>query len=220
MISRPPRLYHDDDIRYITVGGRRVNIESPMPDNDLVQFLVDKVQVKSAPARDASPLDNEPGEGLYDYQIKDMMKRYKRFVGVISADEIDTLPAKKRIGFIMNLDKRDQPGSHWVACYIDTVHDRSVEYYDSFGREPSLSFLRQIKDLITRISPPTYLKLKINRIIQQRVTSDNCGYFSMKFLVDRFHGKPFKESTHYHDVNNGERSIEHFKEQFAKFGYI
>ncbi|EGG14909.1 hypothetical protein DFA_10782 [Cavenderia fasciculata] len=79
------------------------------------------------------------------------MKPYKKYgwSGVFSADEVDlarpTLDGK--LSFIMNLDKSTEPGSHWVACYIDTIGSKSLEYYDSFGEDPSEQFMIDIKKI-------------------------------------------------------------------------
>ena len=47
------------------------------------------------------------------------------------------------------------------------------------------------------MKPETILKLKENRVISQKDTSSNCGFFCMKFLIDRFRGKSFSEATGY-----------------------
>ena len=54
----------------------------------------------------------------------------RRFKGVFAADEI---PRMLRSGesCILNLDKRNQPGSHWIAI----VKDKEIITYDSFGRK-------------------------------------------------------------------------------------
>jgi len=158
--------------------------------------------------------------GLYNDQIEKIMDRYPRFEGVYAADEITDLPNKKKMGFVMNLDKSNKKGSHWVAVYIDTDKDRSVEYYDSYGDEPSKDFMKKIKEVIDRIDPDTYLKFKVNKIKQQSSNSNNCGIFAIKFLMDRFQGKKFVDCTGYSDVKNGEKMAEELKHKFEKFGYI
>lgn len=160
--------------------------------------------------------------GLYDYQIEEIMKRFNKdgFAGVIASDEIHKLPAKKRMGFVMNLDKSNQPGSHWVAVYIDADRDKSIEYYDSYGKEPPKSFLKQIKSLVNKINPDSYLKFKVNKIVDQRANSDTCGWFAQKFLIDRFNGVPFKDTTGFSNVTKGEKNIKKMKEKYEEFGLI
>ena len=59
--------------------------------------------------------------GLYNDQIEDVMDNYKQkgFKGVYAIDEINKIPVSNKMGVILNLDKSTQPGSHWVALYID-----------------------------------------------------------------------------------------------------
>eukprot|EP01133_Synstelium_polycarpum_P014519 gene14519-17139_t len=67
------------------------------------------------------------------------------------------------MSFVMNLDTHDKPGSHWVSCYIDADGDKTVEYYDSFGEDPTDDFMKSIKGVINKINPDTYLKFKVNK---------------------------------------------------------
>lgn len=165
-------------------------------------------------------------KGMYDYEIDKIMSRYadKGFLGTIAADQVKNLASKikkdQKVSFIMNLDKKSQSGSHWVAVYIDPVDSQTVEYYDSFGREPSKEFVRDIKYVIDKLKPPGYLKFKINRIISQKASTSNCGPFSMKFIIDRFRGKPFPECTGYDNSEKEEKEIEKFKKTLPEFGYI
>ncbi|EGG15065.1 hypothetical protein DFA_09888 [Cavenderia fasciculata] len=101
-------------------------------------------------------------KGLYDSEIERIMKPYHRkgFERVIASDQLNLLEPKDKMSFIMNLDPHNKPGSHWVAVYIDADKDKSVEYYDSFGQEPTDDFMKQLKDLIDEINPDYYLNFK------------------------------------------------------------
>src|ERR1700678_2160238 len=116
----------------------------------------------------------------------------------------------------MNLDKSNQSGSHWVSVFIDPTKDKSLEYYDSFGDQPS----KDIKYVINKMHPDTYLKFKVNHIVQQSAKSNNCGIFAAKFLMDRFENYPFKDCTKFNDVKYGEETANKLKKQWHKFGYI
>ncbi|EGG18240.1 hypothetical protein DFA_03727 [Cavenderia fasciculata] len=99
-------------------------------------------------------------QGLYDSEIERIMKPYHRkgFERVIASDQLNLLEPKSKMSFIMNLDPHNKPGSHWVAVYIDADKDKSVEYYDSFGLEPTDDFMKQLKDLIDEIDPDYLFK--------------------------------------------------------------
>lgn len=137
---------------------------------------------------------------LYSDEIEDFFddeKTYPEWGGVISSDQIDELPKKFPIGFVMNLDKSNQKGSHWVAAYIS---NDAVEYFDPFGKEPSDSFKIDIQKFIKKLKVPVMMKLKVNKVQRQHGNSIKCGYHSMRFLDDRFSGVPFEKATGFRDI--------------------
>ena len=87
----------------------------------------------------------------------------QRFKGIYSID--DTFELKQSEMAIFNLDKRNQPGSHWVAVVKDRKH---YIVYDSFGRD---------------------IKLKQKNIInteddaEQDINEQNCGQRCVAWLV-------------------------------------
>lgn len=168
---------------------------------------------------------NPKSVGLYNDEIDKIMDKYykKGYKGSFALDEISKIPISsndKKIGFVLNLDKSNQKGSHWVAIYIDAKDDLSVDYYDSYAEEPSPYLMKELKKLIDKMRIDTYLKFKINRIKQQSSSSSNCGYFSIGFLFDRFNGVPFKDCSGYSDVIKSEKNIEKFKKSLKEFDYI
>lgn len=165
-------------------------------------------------------------DGLYSDQIAEMMAPYKRsgFLGVIASDEIEEMikPSMgfNRFGFVMNIDPASKPGSHWVAVFVDLKDERALEYYDSFAEDPPKGFAEQMKRLIDAHDPPFYLKYKVNRIKQQAENSTLCGFHAMRFLIDRFHGKPFKECSGYSDVRSAEKQAGKMAKKYGRFGFI
>lgn len=87
----------------------------------------------------------------------------KHFKGVFPSDRIPSLGPGECC--IANLDKSDQPGSHWVG-----ITDALV--YDSFGRDNKVI----LKDS----------KLKqqnTERDAEQVISEDNCGARTVAFLI-------------------------------------
>ena len=156
--------------------------------------------------------------GLYSDQIEKILERYHDFAGVYASNELNEIPTnKKRFAFIMNLDPNTKEGSHWVGIYIDANKDKSIEYYDSFAREPSKEFMKKIKILVDKISPDTYLKFKVNKIKRQSEKSNNCGLMAARFVMDRLEGYDFPFCTGYNDVKESEEDAKKMREEF---GYI
>ena len=101
-----------------------------------------------------------------------------KFHGVYSSDKIPKLNMVKRY-CILNLDRSDQSGSHWVA--LAKLQDGKTIFYDSFGR------------CHTKIIPT--LNLSGNgRIVnsekdrEQKIKEENCGQRCLAFLavVDKY----------------------------------
>ena len=169
-------------------------------------------------------------DGLNTLQIDKIMKGYPEFLGTIPSDGIDSLiplvKSNTRICFIMNSDPHNESGSHWVAVLIDARPNgsHSIEFYNSLGiydrRRLTSGFLRDIVPLLEKLNPEEKpLKLKENLIADQNNTSSNCGYFAIKFLLDRIkRNKTFAEATGFD--SRGEEMIEKFKDEFYPFRTI
>lgn len=160
---------------------------------------------------------DQPQQVLDNFQIEKHMDRYENFFGVYAKDMlykvIPLIQPESSGGLIMNLDNNNQSGSHWVAIYWDANKDYSIEYFDSFGRDPPKETLQDITKIIKKLKPKKHMKLKINRMENQNKKSVSCGYIAMRFLMDRFRGKNFKKSTGY-GINKSEDMAEKMYERF------
>lgn len=68
--------------------------------------------------------------------------------------------------FVLNLDKKEGPGTHWVAVYLN-------EYYDAYGLPP----------------PECLAHMKKYNIIQhQRPSTALCGLYAIYFIYHRNRG--------------------------------
>ena len=157
------------------------------------------------------------------------MKHYPEFAGVISRDEIKKILPKvehgKKIGWIMNLDPASQRGSHWVSVFIDPVNGKEINYFDSFGREIPTDILRDLKIVVDMLKPNGLLEIKSNHVVHQDDGTNNCGWFAMRFLIDRFRGKSFAEASGYENAMKFDRSEQYEKQieklkNVAPFSYL
>jgi hypothetical protein len=162
-----------------------------------------------------------PGEhGLRTEEINTIMGNYMPlpYLGTIARDEIPTLMSKVRehepCCFIINTDKHDKPGQHWVAINITSS---SLEYFDSFADPMPKDLLGSIKPLIDKVHFPSYLRFKENAIVQQRANSSNCGFFCIQFLVNRLQGHKFVDVSGYSDALKGEKDLAAFKKRYPRF---
>jgi len=94
----------------------------------------------------------------------------------------------KYIGFITNLDKHDEPGSHWTSTFINLDHTSKsygAYYYDSASRKtPKMinDFLLNIKKQCNTIYPNKIFKIKYNTK-QHQYKDTECGMFSIIYQL-------------------------------------
>lgn len=101
---------------------------------------------------------------------------------------IDQLPTKLKngfaYGFVVNLSKISEPGSHWVSLYIDKK--RNAFFFDSFGFKPK-SY--QLIDFIKKNSKRIYYN---TRQLQQ-LNSKVCGMYAACCIIHLVKGHSFNE---------------------------
>lgn len=101
------------------------------------------------------------------------------FQGVFAADMIP--PLKEKSAIVVNQDDSSQPGSHWIAIYVDK--DNNLEFFDSYGQSPFL-YGKFIRDYVS-----TYKNISWNSVVFQSMTSNVCGLYCIYFILKRCQGK-------------------------------
>jgi hypothetical protein len=155
--------------------------------------------------------DKKPTLWLDSFNIEDVMKQYEqaeptfKFIGPVPIDfddkqsfgscivnelcklDINALNTKgtTKIGIIFNLDKHDEPGSHWVCAFID-IEGKAAYYFDSYGYEPEDEIVR----LLERCKQQGCDKVYFNDIRHQRKGSE-CGMYCLYVIICLLRGKPF-----------------------------
>lgn len=101
---------------------------------------------------------------------------------------------KRKFGVVFNLDKHNQPGSHWVSLFID-VDEKIIFYFDSAGnRIPAAisAFVKRVskqaqQDLNTRMTfTQNYPKV-------HQYKNTECGVYSLFFIIVMLTGKVNEE---------------------------
>lgn len=93
-----------------------------------------------------------------------------------------------RIGIIYNLDKHNEPGSHWVAVFIDTDNNE-VNYYDSYGEIPPKLIQKFMNSIGLKMIENNNSPSLIYNDRRHQYGHSECGIFSMNFLIQRLNGK-------------------------------
>ena len=108
---------------------------------------------------------------LYKILEKDYFTR-NIFKGIFPRDY---LPKKIQFPscFIVNTDKSNKPGEHWLAFYYD--ENGICYFFDSFGFDPNFYGLKKYLDTTSK-------SWTFNKKRFQNLNSKSCGYFSLLFL--------------------------------------
>ena len=149
----------------------------------------------------ASTLARALTEDYYTNQI---------FDGIYSRDEIPILKDKKAI--IVNLDTKNQPGSHWLV--ISLCRANFVDYLCSFQSDPS-----QYSLIWTRLCETNRILYQFPRLLQSRNYITNCGSWCLLnfYFVSRGFTPPeiisyyFPPSVHLSSPSSSSTDREAFK---------
>lgn len=161
---------------------------------------------------------NKPYAWLSNYDIDAVMRQYQdvpeykyKFLGVFPidfekktelgsciSDEICKLNIAllykkgiRSIGMITNLDRHDQPGSHWTSLFFQidpNLKSYGAYYYDStstkYDKPPHeiASFVNNVKQQLIQLHGPKNFRVDFNKIKHQYKNTE-CGVFSMVFQI-------------------------------------
>lgn len=120
----------------------------------------------------------------------------------------------RKIGMVFNLDRHDEPGSHWVSLFSD-FNRGEIYYYDSYGLRPPFDIRRLIKEISVQgknILDHDQLKNRnygycldncdLNQEyftsyfndVRHQYKNSECGVFSMHFIISFLEGLDFEEN--------------------------
>ena len=122
---------------------------------------------------------------------------------------------KTKFGIVFNLDKHDQPGSHWVSLFID-INDEYAFYMDSVGDPVP----QEIQDFVARVIKQAlqinkYMIFHQNSPMQHQTGDTECGVYSLYFIITMLTGQADK-----HTFDTADDKISFFKNQRIPDKYI
>jgi hypothetical protein len=153
-----------------------------------------------------------PTEWLSNYDILEILKQYEetyknfKFIGPTPIDfdtkvehncvwedlcsfKLNDYMDKKinKIGVIFNLDKHNEPGSHWVSLFVDIEHS-FIFYFNSAGEicPP------EIKNLVNKITEQGFqknFKFYENYPTEHQYGNTECGMYSLFFIITMLTGE-------------------------------
>lgn len=170
--------------------------------------------------------------GLYNSEVDEMMKdKYvnRGFLGVFPIDELGHMLEERidkkwpAVSFILNTVQHNVKRGHFTAVWVDRARN-NLEYYDPLGAAPPKEFTLEMAKVLPKLGLHFPIQYKINRVRFQAMNTSHCGYFSMKFLEQRYKSKPFKVASGFASflgVRNSEKGIDKYKDHLVReFGYL
>ena len=159
---------------------------------------------------------NNPTAWLSNYDIRDVLRQYEdthpEFMllgptpinydtrieeGKCVWEELcrlslkDLLARKKtKLGIVFNLDKHDEPGSHWTSLFVDS-DEHKILYFDS-AVNPCPKEVEQLISTICEQGAKLELPIKYDIIkneYRHQTTNTECGMYSIFFNVTMITGK-------------------------------
>jgi hypothetical protein len=96
-----------------------------------------------------------------------------------------TQKGKEKLAIIYNLDKHDEPGSHWVCSFVN-IPKKEAYYFDSYGYEAP----KEVQTFLSRCHAQGIQKVFYNDIQHQRKGSE-CGMYCLFVIICLLRDKPF-----------------------------
>ena len=119
-------------------------------------------------------------EETYSGQLHRFGKKYigPKFTGVYPVDRVP----RKFTYAIVNLDKSDMPGSHWIGVVSGK---KNIYIYDSFGRSS-----RKIVPILFKKKGKGIKIIDSDRDAEQKKKEENCGQRALSWLfIFEYFGK-------------------------------
>jgi len=117
--------------------------------------------------------------------INETLSHIKNYKGAYPSDDIPNfkLPAKGTNYVVINTDKSDESGEHWVCLAMDKS---KCHYFDSFGLHILESGIGKY------VKKMGYNKYVYNSKAIQPFYSEKCGYYVIAFILAIESGESFK----------------------------
>lgn len=155
--------------------------------------------------------NKNPNEWLSSVDIINVMKQYEKafkcfeFIGPSPIDfnskelygecvweelchfnlEEQLRKGKTKIGVIFNLDKHDEPGSHWVSLFIN-IKKSQIVFFDSAGEKIPARIKKFVNTIIAqgkKLNYPIKFEFDQNHPIEHQYGNTECGVYSIYFIV-------------------------------------
>ena len=129
---------------------------------------------------------------LMTFQIDHLLGKNDNYLGTFPLDRLPDLPKKFPKSIIINTDKSNRPGDHWIAIVLTEKH---AYYFDSFG-------LGIVDQQIQQFLLPRYSSIIFNSLCIQHILSDKCGYYCIYFVQNVHNYKSYYKFLFHFMIDN------------------
>ena len=131
-------------------------------------------------------------------------------------DVVQQLEAgKTKVGIVFNLDKHDEPGSHWVSLFVD-LDDNYAYYMDSAGDSVPMEIMKLVERIQQQCSRMNKtITFHENHPMQHQYGNTECGVYSLFFIITMLTGQ-----TDLHKFVDLNEKLDFFKSKRIPDKYI
>ena len=215
------KIYTNDSVEI----KRKLYDMNPECDNDIciLKNILEKDKIKEMLSYYApiARWSKDPEKWLNTEDIESVLRQYEEvfpsytFLGVCPIDwesriedecickkicdldlQNEEQKAYSKIGSVFNLDEHDEPGSHWVAIYID-IPSKTMYYFDSEGgRCPTR--IKKIYHNLKKKNENMNLKFYSNYGVRHQISNHECGMYCIYFILTMI---KYNDFAHFTDLN-------------------
>ena len=144
--------------------------------------LSKKTKIKCRKIQEKAKICKKTSRGVSSRLLIKFLSGTKNFIGIFAQDELSKLTVSSYPSFfIVNLDNKKQPGSHWIAIGI---FSRKLEIFDPLGFD-IFSWPKIPCDLLKFLLKfSTGRKVSVCKTIQS-YKSTLCGFFCIFYILAR-----------------------------------
>lgn len=149
-------------------------------------------------------------EEMNNHQIDQVLSTHPdtsdSFLGVFPRDRIPMQDLCYPCSIVLNTDKSNDPGTHWVCVYFN--YNDGAEWFDSYGLSP------QYKEFRNVVNTANYWSY--NSIQLQSFFTTTCGLWCIYYIIHRANDIPANDIVNYFSSSYSLLANDAYIEDLAK----
>jgi hypothetical protein len=157
---------------------------------------------------------------MYSQQINNILTATlgDKYAGCYAAD---TLPEQLNdTAVVVNFDKNNFPGSHWICCFKTSLESEKLYYFDSYGVNPLIGYkLNVIPKDIMQFLRKNAKQIQYNKRRVQDFGKNTCGDHSIYLLIQCIgNNHSFDKVVNFlYNINGADEFVRKFRFRLEEF---